>query len=136
MGVLVEVSDTTDQLRTHDHPEELAAELREANRRLLVAGLAAQEHAETQTALNGALRDLLETRGRAAEEREILLERERAARDQAEAALRVRDEFLAIASHELRTPLTAVKGTAQLALLALARGVLDEARTVRYFQSI
>jgi signal transduction histidine kinase len=132
----MEVSETTDQLRTRDHPEELAAELQEANRRLLVAGLAAQEHAETQTALNAALRDLLETRERAADEREILLERERAARDQAEAALRVRDEFLAIASHEFRTPLTAVKGTAQLALRALERGILDEARTARYFQSI
>jgi signal transduction histidine kinase len=133
MGAWLDVSETTDQLRT---PEDLAAELQEANRRLLVAGLAAQEHAETQTALNDALRDLLETRERAAVEREILLERERAARDLAEVAVRVRDEFLAIASHELRTPLTAVKGTAQMALRALERGVLDEARMARHFQSI
>jgi signal transduction histidine kinase len=64
------------------------------------------------------------------------LERERVARDEAEAALRVRDEFLAIASHELRTPLTSVKGTTQLALRALERGVLDEARVTRHLQSI
>jgi signal transduction histidine kinase len=136
MGVLMDVSETTNQKLTQDHLEDLAAELREANRQLLVTGLAAQEHAETQTALNAALRHLLETRERAAEEREILLARERAARDQAEAALRVRDEFLAIASHEFRTPLTSVKGTAQLALRALERGVLDDARATKHLQSI
>ena len=37
-----------------------------------------------------------------------LLEQEREARTAAEAALRVRDDFLAIVSHELRTPLAAV----------------------------
>jgi excisionase family DNA binding protein len=41
---------------------------------------------------------------------------ERAARDQAEAALRVRDEFLSVASHELRTPITVLGAQAQLLL--------------------
>ena len=136
VGVLVEVSDTTDQALARDHAAEVEAEIRDVNQRLLVAGLAAQAHADLQTALNAALRELLETRERAVDERETLLSRERAARAEAEAALRVRDEFLAIASHELRTPLTAVKGTAQLALRALERGVLDEARAVRHLQSI
>lgn len=40
--------------------------------------------------------------------------REQAARDEAEAALRVRDQFLTIASHELRTPLTALMGYVHL----------------------
>jgi signal transduction histidine kinase len=39
-------------------------------------------------------------------ERHELLERERSARAVAERAVRVRDDFLAVASHELRTPLT------------------------------
>ena len=46
--------------------------------------------------------------------RQQMLEREQAARVEAEAAARARDEFLAIISHELRTPLSAVLGWAQV----------------------
>jgi excisionase family DNA binding protein len=54
---------------------------------------------------------------------------ERAARDEAEAALRVRDEFLSIASHELRTPITILGAQAQLSLRRLAReGQLEPER--------
>jgi signal transduction histidine kinase len=48
------------------------------------------------------------------QERQLLLESERAARADAEAAVRLREQFLAIASHELKTPLTALIGFAQL----------------------
>ncbi|MBZ8179865.1 response regulator [Oscillatoria salina IIICB1] len=47
-------------------------------------------------------------------EREQLLQREQAARKEAEQANCVKDEFLAILSHELRTPLTLMLGWARL----------------------
>jgi signal transduction histidine kinase len=64
------------------------------------------------------------------------LREERAARAEAEAAVRMRDEFMTIASHELRTPVTAIKCTAQLLLSRYDRGdvtateVISRLRTV------
>lgn len=59
-------------------------------------------------------------------ERQTLLEAERAARQEAETAVRVRDDFLSIAAHDLKTPLTAAQGRAQLLLRQIARdGSLD-----------
>src|SRR5262249_32515664 len=47
-------------------------------------------------------------------EREQILILEQAAREQAEAANSIKDEFLAMVSHELRAPLNAIYGWAQM----------------------
>jgi PAS domain S-box-containing protein len=76
-------------------------------------------------------------RKRAEQDREELLARERQTRSEAEAALRLRDEFLSIASHELRTPLATLKGYAQLALRRLERiGEVEPERVAEALRAI
>jgi PAS domain S-box-containing protein len=53
-------------------------------------------------------------RKRAEQEREQLLEKEKAARAEAQAANQSKDEFLAVVSHELRNPLNSILGYARL----------------------
>jgi len=65
-------------------------------------------------------------------ERARLLVREQAARAEAEAANRNKDEFLATLSHELRTPLTAILGWSHL----MRTRNLDESESARALDTI
>jgi len=91
--------------------ERVLAELREANARLVFAGI--QLHEMTEQA---------ESRRAHAE----------AATAEAEAASHAKDEFLAVLSHELRTPLNAILGWTNM----LRRGTLNAAAAERALEII
>jgi PAS domain S-box-containing protein len=79
----------------------------------------------------GICRDISDKRD-AELERERLLVREQEARQQAEKANRIKDEFLAVLSHELRSPLNPILGWVKL----LRKGKLDELKTQEALASI
>ncbi len=65
-------------------------------------------------------------------DRERILQQEQAAREAAETANRIKDEFLAVLSHELRSPLNPILGWTKL----LQNGDLDEAKTAHALATI
>lgn len=80
-----------------------------------------------------AERKIIETELRAVkEELEVQVKGEHAAREEAERANRITDEFLATVSHELRTPLTAIVGWSHM----LVKTKLDEATAARALDAI
>lgn len=113
----------------------IALPLRVRNEVLGVLAAAVREPSSDVEAALRSVANLLAlgfSRSRAEEERHVLLDRERNARAEAEAANRSKDEFLAMVSHELRTPLNAITGWMSL----LLSGGLDAARTKRAYETI
>ncbi|HYT75985.1 MAG TPA: ATP-binding protein [Vicinamibacterales bacterium] len=94
--------------------------------RLFVARLEDQKQHMSET------RRLLDEMIRLKQAREELLDREQAARASAEAANRLKDQFLATVSHELRTPLSAILGWAEM----LRTGMLTDERRDRASEAI
>ncbi|MGI0484093.1 PAS domain-containing protein [Pantanalinema rosaneae CENA516] len=79
----------------------------------------------------GVVQDIT-PRKQAEAEREQLLARERAARQEAEQANRIKDEFLAVLSHELRSPLNPILGWSKL----LRTRQFDAVATARALETI
>jgi signal transduction histidine kinase/integral membrane sensor domain MASE1/CheY-like chemotaxis protein len=96
-------------------------EIREPDRALL----------ETFAGIGSQIGQFVERKG-VEEEREQLFEGEQAARNEAEEANRLKDEFLATLSHELRTPLTAMLGW----LSMLRSGRLDQQTTGHALETV
>ncbi len=65
-------------------------------------------------------------------EREQILQREQTAREAAERANKIKDEFLAVLSHELRSPLNPILGWTRL----LQNGKLDPTRQIEALKTI
>jgi signal transduction histidine kinase/ActR/RegA family two-component response regulator len=108
----------TDMRRMHAETVQALSQAHQAERAL----------ANEKERLAVALADMT----RLEEARNLLLEREQVARTSAEAANRLKDQFLAVVSHELRTPLNSILGWADM----LRRGMLDEPRRDRAQQTI
>ncbi len=107
-----------------------------------LALLAMQEGAQdylTKQGLDGRLLDRslrYAVHRKRAELQRLQLAREVAARAQAEAELRARDQFLSVASHELKTPVTVMLGYAQSLLRRARRAPQPDARDLRALDAL
>jgi PAS domain S-box-containing protein len=103
-GYLGSCYDITQQKNAREEIHRLNAEL---ERRVV------ERTSELKTRM-GELRAEIARRKRVEEEYSRLLQSEQEARREAESAVQVRDELLAIVSHDLKNPLAAIKGNSQL----------------------
>lgn len=91
----------------------------------LVTGIAAQAGVSIDNAR------LYEVARQAAQEREKLLDNERAARSEAEQMSQMKDEFLAMLAHELRNPLAPLRASAEILRLGVGDpAVLERTRAI------
>ena len=103
-GYLGSCYDITEQKRADEEVHRLNSDL---ERRVTV-------RTSELRAVNRDLRAEITRRMLVEEEHAGLLQREQEARQEAERAVQVRDELLAIVSHDLKNPLAAIKGNTQL----------------------
>jgi signal transduction histidine kinase len=95
-----------------------------------------QERTANLAAVNAALQQEIAERERVEAERAALLQREQEARAAAEAAVRLRDQFLSVASHELKTPLTALLGYLHLLQRRIERASHPDPRDQQALQVV
>ena len=129
-----EEDDVLARIRRGERVEHFETVRRAKNGRLLNISLTVSPVRDANGRVVGAskvARDITD-RIEAEKERERLLASEKEAREQAELANRLKDEFLAVVSHELRSPLNAITGWASL----LRTGRLDAGQSARAVETI
>jgi PAS domain S-box-containing protein len=140
---------TEDMLRAMArNPEQLEIALRVGFTSVIIAPLTARgrtmgaitfvtaESGRRYDAADVALAEELARRAAIAIDNARLYAAEQQARAEAEAAVRLRDQFLSIAAHELKTPLTTLLGNAQLMLRRAQRDSTLPERELRQLRVI
>lgn len=125
-----QLEQTNQELQTQiQQRQKIEADLRQSQNQLEQR---VQERTAELLKINLQLQQEVHDRIQAERDRERLLKQEQAARESAEQANRIKDEFLAVLSHELRTPLNPILGWLNL----LQRGQLSATQTVHAFNTI
>ena len=129
-----EEDDVLARIRRGERVEHFETIRRAKNGRLLNVSLTVSPVRDANGRVVGASKVARDITDRIEAERELerLLASEKEAREQAELANRLKDEFLAVVSHELRSPLNAITGWASL----MRTGRLDAGQSARAVETI